>query len=69
MTAGEKALAGNPEMASQIGSNLRGRTLGSEVAGGLSSASSGLGSQSGSSVSSERIQATIQASAVPAYLV
>ena len=68
MTAGSKALAGDPETAKQIGGNLKLRTLGADLFTKLMEAVGGLGGQSGSAVSVERILTTIQASSGPANL-
>lgn len=68
MTAGSTALAGDPETAKQIGGNLKLRSLGADIFTKLMQAVGGLGGQSGSAVSVERILTTIQASSGPANL-
>ncbi len=69
MAAGDTALAGDSGSVRDVGSDLRGRTFGTDVGGKLIDAAYQLGLQSGAAVSVDRITAVIQSALAPAGLV
>lgn len=69
MAAGDTALAGDSGSVRDVGSDLRGRTFGTDVGSKLIDAAFELGLQSGAAVSVDRITAVIQSALAPAGLV
>ncbi len=69
MVAGDTALAGDSGSVRDVGSDLRGRTFGTDVGAKLIDAAYQLGLQSGAAVSVDRITAVIQSALAPAGLV
>ncbi|PRI10087.1 alpha/beta hydrolase [Leucobacter massiliensis] len=68
MTAGQAALAGDPDAVRQAGSQLQWRTVGTGVYTQLNAAAGGLGGQSGNAIAVERVLTMIQATSAPANL-
>lgn len=69
MAAGDTALTGDSGSVRDVGSDLRGRTFGTDVGAKLIDAAYQLGLQSGAAVSVDRITAVIQSALAPAGLV
>ena len=68
MTAGDEALAGDPDAVRQAGLNAKARTVAAGVFAQLISAARGLGGQSGNAVSVEHLLTMIQATSAPVNL-